>query len=129
MKKVIYTFILILASFSCSSDDDKLNRNADLIGKWILISSCGGFDRDCWYPENNNYESIQFTNEMYIKKNNGVINTELEYSIYDIQNNDSGVLYTLQFQNGNTLRYRFVDQKLSIEGGDFWKQYERVNKQ
>ena len=73
MKKLIYLFILTFGIISCSSDDETGIDNSELIGKWNWISSCGGFTGDCWYPSEDNYESVEFTNDLYIKKNNGSV--------------------------------------------------------
>ena len=32
----------------------------------------------------------------------------------------------VELENGNMLRFRFIDSNLNIEGGDFWKEYERI---
>ena len=113
MKKLIYLFILILGIISCSSDDGTGVDNSELIGKWDWISSCGGFTGDCWYPSEDNYEIVEFTNLLY-KKNNGIIKTEINYSIIDSR------------INGNILRFKFINSNLSIESGDFWKEHKRV---
>ena len=126
MKKLIYLFILTFGIISCSSDDETGIDNSELIGKWNWISSCGGFTGDCWYPSDDNYESVEFTNDLYIKKNNGSVNTEMNYSITDSHINGTDILYIIELENGNMLRFRFIDSNLSIEGGDFWKEYERI---
>ncbi len=124
MKKFILIFILIITS--CSSDDEAGIDNSELMGKWNWISSCGGFTGGCWYPSEDNYESVEFTNSIYIKKINDVIDTEINYSITDSHINGTDILYEMELQNGNVMRFRFVDGNLSIEGGDFWKEYERI---
>ena len=126
MKKLIYLFILTFGIISCSSDDETGIDNSELIGKWNWISSCGGFTGDCWYPSEDNYESVEFTNDLYIKKNNGSVNTEMNYSITDSHINRIDILYIIELENGNMLRFRFIDSNLNIEGGDFWKEYERI---
>jgi hypothetical protein len=126
MKKLIYLFILTFGIISCSSDDETGIDNSELIGKWNWISSCGGFTGDCWYPSEDNYESVEFTNDLYIKKNNGSVNTEMNYSITDSHINGTDILYIIELENGNMLRFRFIDSNLNIEGGDFWKEYERI---
>ena len=73
MKKLIYLFILTFGIISCSSDDETGIDNSELIGKWNWISSCGGFTGDCWYPSEDNYESVEFTNDLYIKNGNPII--------------------------------------------------------
>ena len=125
MKKLIYLFILILGIISCSSDDGTGVDNSELIGKWDWISSCGGFTGDCWYPSEDNYEIVEFTNLQY-KKNNGKIKTEINYSIIDSRINGNDILYIAELENGNILRFKFINSNLSIESGDFWKEYKRV---
>lgn len=89
------------------------------------ISSCGGFTGDCWYPSEDNYEIVEFTNLLY-KKNNGIIKTEINYSIIDSRINGNDILYIAELENGNILRFKFINSNLSIESGDFWKEYKRV---
>jgi len=127
MKKVICIFILTLGIISCNTDDEVGIGNSELIGKWNWISSCGGLTGDCWYPSTDNYESIEFTDNLYIKKNNGVIDTEINYSIIDTLISGIDEIFEIEFQDGNRIRYRFINDNLSIEGGDFWKEYERIN--
>jgi hypothetical protein len=126
MKKIFCLFILTLGFISCSSDDENAIDNSELIGKWNWVSSCGGFTGGCWYPSEDNYESVEFMNDLYIKKNNGIVDTEINYSITDSHINGTDVLYIIELQNGNILRFRFIDSNLSIAGGDFWKEYERT---
>lgn len=126
MKNLIYLLIFTLGIISCSSDVETEIDNSELIGKWNWISSCGGFTGGCWYPSEDNYESVEFTNSLYIQKINSVIDTEINYSITDSYINGTDILYIIEFQNGNTMRFRFIDDNLSIEGGDFWKEYERI---
>ena len=89
------------------------------------ISSCGGFTGDCWYPSEDNYEIVEFTNLLY-KKNNGIIKTEINYSIIDSRINGNDILYIAELENGNILRFKFINSNLSIESRDFWKEYKRV---
>jgi hypothetical protein len=126
MKKIFCLIILTLGFISCSSDDENTIDNSELIGKWNWVSSCGGFTGGCWYPNEDNYESVEFTNDLYIKKNNDIVDTEINYSITDSYINGTDVLYIIELQNGNILRFRFIDSNLSIAGGDFWKEYERM---
>ena len=109
MKKIFCLFILTLGFISCSSDDENAIDNSELIGKWNWVSSCGGFTGGCWYPSEDNYESVEFTNDLYIKKNNGIVDTEINYSITDSHINGTDVLYIIELQNGNILRFRFID--------------------
>jgi len=128
MKKFICLFILVLGMISCSSDDEAQIDNSKLIGKWNWISSCGGFTGGCWYPSVDNYESIEFKDNIYIKKKNGVIDSEINYLITDnTHTNGTYMLYEIEFQDGNRMFFRFIGKNLSIVGGDFWKEYERIN--
>jgi hypothetical protein len=96
MKKLIYLFILTLGIFSCSSSDENEIDNSELIGKWNWISSCGGFTGNCWYPSENNYESVEFTNNAYIKRINGVLDTEINYTMTDTYMNGTSTIYVME---------------------------------
>jgi hypothetical protein len=126
MKNLIYLFILTSGIISCSSDDETGIDNSQLIGKWNWISSCGGFTGGCWFPDENNFSTVEFTQNMYIKKSNGLVETETSYAIVDKRINGDDVLFTMELGNGRTLRFRFINTNLSIEGGDFWSEYERI---
>jgi hypothetical protein len=127
MKKLIYIVILTLGFVSCTSNDEAVIDNSELLGKWTWISSCGGFTGGCWYPSVENYSSIEFTKNLYIEKNNGVITAGINYAITDTYLNGTDLIYTLKLEDGLQIRLRFVNENLSIEGGDFWKEYERNN--
>jgi hypothetical protein len=109
MKNLIYLFILTSGIISCSSDDET------------------GLDTGgCWFPDENNFSTVEFTQNMYIKKSNGLVETETSYAIVDKRINGDDVLFTMELGNGRTLRFRFINTNLSIEGGDFWSEYERI---
>ena len=129
MKKLIFIFILTLGTISCSSDDEAQDEVqiviSELTGKWNWVSSCGGFTGDCWFPSDDNFESIEFKNDLsYIEKINGIIVTETNYLVPEmiIEN-----VYKIEFHNGYSTYFRFVDDNLSIQGGDFWSEYKRIN--
>ncbi len=127
MKKLMYIIILTLGIVSCTSNDETVIDNSELLGKWNWISSCGGFTGGCWYPGEENYSSIEFTKNVYIEKNNGVIATRINYAITDTYLNGTDLIYTIKLEDDHQVRLRFVNENLSIEGGDFWKEYERNN--
>ncbi len=129
MKKYIYVILLSFGIISCSSDNDINIDNTNLTGKWIWVSSCGGFTGGCWYPNEDNFESIEFKDGfIYIKKINGIIDTESNYIITDTIINGPDKLFKIEFQNGHNTYFRFIDDNLSIEGGDFWIEYSRILK-
>lgn len=128
MRNIILIIGVFVSMVSCgSNDDDTRIDNSELIGKWNWISSCGGIVDGCWYPSEDNYETVEFTNNLYIRKMNGVIiETEINYSITGSFLSGTDLIYIIEFQNGNIMRFMFIDDNLSIEGGDFWRDYERI---
>lgn len=123
MKKLICLLILTMGIISCSSDDEPGFDNLQLVGEWNWTSTCGGFMAGCGYPSEANVETLEFSDNIYIQKYNGEIATESSYTIIDT---GTELFSELKLGNGASIRFRLIDDKLSIEGGDFWKEYERV---
>jgi len=127
MQKLRFIGLSMLLVFACDSNSDNENESSKLIGTWDWVSSCGGFTGGCWYPSAENYESIEFkANMTYIQKSNDLIILESTYAITDTITNGTDVLYTLEFDNGFSSRFRLINDTLSIEGGDFWKVYKKI---
>jgi len=98
-----------------------------LIGKWNWISSCGGFTGGCWYPSTDNYEQIEFTNSMnYIEMHNDSIVRDFQYHFISSLESGQDTIYEIGFENGHDTYYYFDRDKLNIQGGDFLKEYERI---
>jgi hypothetical protein len=98
-----------------------------LIGRWNWVSSCGGYTGRCWYSSENHYEQIEFDNNMkYIEKYNGSTVRVLKYKF--IRNFVCGqdTIYEIGFDNGYDTYYFFAGEKLNIQGGDFIKEYRRI---
>ena len=104
---------------------DEFHRK--LIGRWNWIWSCGGFTGGCWYPGPDNHEEIEFRYDMrYIEKYNDSVVRDLSYFLIDTFMNGQSLVYEIGFENGYDTYYRFVDDELNVQGGDFWKGYERM---
>ena len=98
-----------------------------LIGKWNWISSCGGFTGGCWYPSEDNYEQIEFDYTMrYIEKYNGAIVQDHLYHFIDSHINGESFIYEIGFDDGYDTFCYFSGDTLYIQGGDFWKKYDRI---
>ncbi len=98
-----------------------------LIGKWNWTSSCGGITGECWYPSDDNKEEIEFDYNMdFIEKLNNSVVHEYKYGFIDSFISGQDTLYKIGFDNGHDTYYRFVGDKLNIQGGDFWKEYEKI---
>jgi hypothetical protein len=126
MKNLMCLFILILGIISCSADDDTGMQDSQWVGKWNWISSCGGFTGGCWYPSEDNYVSLEITENKYIQKRNGVIERATSYSNIDKLINGTNIRYEMKLEDGAKIRFTFIADNLSIEGGDFWEAYERI---
>lgn len=112
MKKIIYTFILI-ALIGCSQEDI-INQNSQLIGKWKWVESSGGIDGRTETPESTgNAVIIEFTVSTMRKFVNENLESEINYKIYlgpsirTIQNTDlivykNGTKQSMEL-NGNSL--------------------------
>lgn len=98
-----------------------------LIGKWNWTSSCGGYTGGCWYPSKDNHEMIEFDNNMrYIAKYNNSVIMDFQYHIIESFVIGQDTIYEIGLENGYDTYYRFVGDKLNIQGGDFWKEFERI---
>jgi hypothetical protein len=98
-----------------------------LIGKWNWISSCGGFTGGCSYPSEDNYEQIEFTYNMnYIEKHSDSIVRDYQYHFIGSLESGQDTIYEIGFENGYDTYYYFAGDTLNIQGGDFWKEYERI---
>ena len=98
-----------------------------LIGKWNWISSCGGFTGGFWYPSDDNYEEIEFDYNMnFTEKQNDSIVHVYNYDFIDSFVNGQDTIYEIGVENGYDTYYRFIGDKLNIQGGDFWKEYVRI---
>jgi len=125
MQKMISIVFCSFIMYACSSNDEKDTIN--IIGTWHWVSSCGGFTGGCWYPDVDNYESIEFNSDLvYIQKVNDLIVLQTRYLISDTIINGLDVVYTIEFDNGRNKRFRIINDTLSFEGGDFWKDYKKV---
>jgi hypothetical protein len=134
MKKIIYFLILVISIVSCSSDIDDTeitNDNSEiespnLIGKWDLVSSCGGITGICWYPTEDNKELIEFKDNLtYIEKINDIVEVESTYIITDTLVIDNNEVFIIEFGFEYTTEFTFKNDTLSVEGGDYWKNYIR----
>lgn len=98
-----------------------------LIGKWNWTSSCGGFTGGCWYPSEGHYEHIEFYYNMrYIEKYNDSIVRDFQYHFIQSFISGQNLIYEIGFDNGYDTFYMFIGDKLNVQGGDFWKEYERI---
>lgn len=112
--------------FSCSSAGVSKTNTSRLVGTWDWVSSCGGFTGGCWYPSAQDVESVEFkTDWTYIKKVNDSIVLESKYIVDESRINGADVIYTIEFENRIKMPFRVIKDTLSIQGGDFWKNYKK----
>ncbi len=98
-----------------------------LIGKWNWVSSCGGVTGGCWYPSDDNYEEIEFDHNMnFIEKQNDSVVNEYKYDFNNSLISGQDTIFKIEFENEYDTYFKFDGDKLNIQGGDFWKEYERI---
>ena len=130
MRKTVYLLILAVGIISCSNDDEILIQDEQtLIGKWIWSSTCGGYMNSCRYPDEDNFESLEFKeNSEYIQKINGEVDVIGRYSVTDTIDTGSEELYKIEFEDGAGSYFSLFNNTLRFQQGDSWKKYLRTNK-
>jgi hypothetical protein len=83
MKTKLMLLSLLFIIFSCSKKDEiKFDDVNQLIGKWLLVSECGGISGACTYPSATENITIEFTNNgKYIAARNDTIIHESDFKI------------------------------------------------
>jgi len=98
-----------------------------LIGKWEWIVSCGGVTGGCWYPAENYKSEIEFRHDMhYIQYKNDTIVNDIEYHLVDSFKNGETITYEIGFSNNYHTYFWFSGDRLSVQGGDFVEEYEKI---
>lgn len=126
MKKLIFIFIVLLGVFSCKSDDDNILPEiefTDLIGTWNWVSTCGGITGACGYPDEDNFYTIEFRDDLtFVKISNGTFREELTYSVIE---KDSYNRYKIIFENGDYSSCRVQENALLMNSG-LISSYEKI---
>jgi len=97
-----------------------------LIGRWKLVSSCGGYTGICWYPNGDNAKEIEFDNSMrYREKYKENIIKDCQYQLLNNFVNGQSMIYDIRLQNNYETHVWFFNDKLYIQEGDSVVEYDR----
>lgn len=112
MKGLRIFFLCALIITSC--DDNVEIQLKELPGMWIWTSSCGGFSGLCSYPDEDNYKSLQITDDRFIQKVNGQTTVDTTYEItmeISQTNYPYEKSYELKLGDGQVLGIKFIQNK------------------
>jgi hypothetical protein len=112
--------------FSCSKKEEiKFDDVNQLIGKWLLVSECGGFSGMCSYPTASERLTVEFTNNgKYIESRNDTLIQESDFNITETASTPSAIYY-LTLDTSYTYGIQLINNNLSIFKGDIILTYKR----
>jgi len=126
----LLTIVLVGLIFSSCDKNEAELKIRELRGDWTWTASCGGFSGACSYPDNENYKSIQITNDKFTERANGIVTIDISYEITNTRISETNypyeVDYELTLEDGSIIEMTLFKKlnKLAIGNNMFIDYYE-----